>query len=173
MLWFSISYICYSFCDIFLDVLTNRMVNGLLKTAQGPPAGVPTTLVPPQDTTMKSEAMKCLVAILRSMGDWMNKQLRIPDPASPNVESEKNDNDGGNELPQADNNGDESSEASDSHSELSNGISEAASLEQRRAYKIELQVDDTILLVILLSVLGGNVLVTIQLPASPILHCIC
>ena len=74
------------------------MVNGLLKTAQGPPAGVPTTLVPPQDTTMKSEAMKCLVAILRSMGDWMNKQLRIPDPASPIVESEKNDNDGGNEL---------------------------------------------------------------------------
>ncbi|CAD6210421.1 unnamed protein product [Miscanthus lutarioriparius] len=126
-------------CDVHSSNIFERMVNGLLKTAQGPPAGVPTTLVPPQDTTMKSEAMKCLVAILRSMGDWMNKQLRIPDPASPNVESEKNDNDGGNELPQADNNGDESSEASDSHSELSNGISEAASLEQRRAYKIELQ----------------------------------
>ncbi|ONL96028.1 Guanine-nucleotide-exchange protein [Zea mays] len=126
-------------CDVHSSNIFERMVNGLLKTAQGPPAGVPTTLVPPQDTTMKSEAMKCLVAILRSMGDWMNKQLRIPDPASPNVESEKNDNDDGNELPQADNNGDESSEASDSHSELSNGISEAASLEQRRAYKIELQ----------------------------------
>jgi brefeldin A-inhibited guanine nucleotide-exchange protein len=126
-----------SFC-----FLNNRMVNGLLKTAQGPPAGVPTTLVPPQDTAMKSEAMKCLVAVLRSMGDWMNKQLRIPDPDSPTVESEKNDNDGGNEVLQTDNNGDESSEASDSHSELSNGISEAASLEQRRAYKMELQVDD-------------------------------
>ena len=117
------------------------MVNGLLKTAQGPPAGIPTTLVPPQDTTMKSEAMKCLVSILRSMGDWMNKQLRIPDPDSPKVESEQNDNDGGNEFPQTENNGDASSEASDSHSELSNGVSEAASLEQRRAYKMELQVD--------------------------------
>nr|CAB3496502.1 unnamed protein product [Digitaria exilis] len=126
-------------CDVHSSNIFERMVNGLLKTAQGPPAGVPTTLVPPQDATMKSEAMKCLVAILRSMGDWMNKQLRIPDPASPNVESEKNDNEAGNELPQTDNNGDESSEASDSHSELSNGISEAASLEQRRAYKMELQ----------------------------------
>ncbi|CAL4921758.1 unnamed protein product [Urochloa decumbens] len=126
-------------CDVHSSNIFERMVNGLLKTAQGPPAGVPTTLVPPQDTAMKSEAMKCLVAILRSMGDWMNKQLRIPDPASPNVESEKNDNDVGNELSQMDNNGDESSEASDSHSELSNGISEAASLEQRRAYKMELQ----------------------------------
>jgi brefeldin A-inhibited guanine nucleotide-exchange protein len=120
-------------------------VTGLLKTAQGPPAGVPTTLVPPQDSTMKSEAMKGLVAILRSMGDWMNKQLRIPDPDSPTVESEKNDNDGRNEVHQTDNNGDECSEASDSHSELSNGISEAVSLEQRRAYKMELQVDDSAL----------------------------
>jgi brefeldin A-inhibited guanine nucleotide-exchange protein len=117
------------------------MVNGLLKTAQGPPAGTPTSLVPPQDTTMKSEAMKCLVSILRSMGDWMNKQLRIPDPDSPKVESEQNDNDGGNEFPQTENNGDASSEVSDSHSELSNGVSEAASLEQRRAYKMELQVN--------------------------------
>ncbi|TVU47740.1 hypothetical protein EJB05_07349, partial [Eragrostis curvula] len=126
-------------CDVHSSNIFERMVNGLLKTAQGPPAGVATTLVPPQDTTMKSEAMKCLVAILRSMGDWMNKQLRIPGPDSPVVESEKNDNDGGNEVHQTDNNGDESSEASDSHSELSNGISEAASLEQRRAYKMELQ----------------------------------
>lgn len=122
-------------------ILDYRMVNGLLKTAQGPPAGVSTTLVPPQDTTMKSEAMKCLVAILRSMGDWMNKQLRIPDPDSPKVESEQNDNDGGHEISHTEDNGDECSEASDSHSEMSNGVSEAASLEQRRAYKMELQVD--------------------------------
>ncbi|KAL6648463.1 hypothetical protein ACP70R_012687 [Stipagrostis hirtigluma subsp. patula] len=126
-------------CDVHSSNIFERMVNGLLKTAQGPPAGVATTLVPPQDATMKSEAMKCLVAILRSMGDWMNKQLRIPDPGSPVVESEKNDSEGGTELPQTDNNVDESSEASDTHSELSNGISEAASLEQRRAYKMELQ----------------------------------
>uniref|UniRef100_A0ACD5TW08 Uncharacterized protein n=1 Tax=Avena sativa TaxID=4498 RepID=A0ACD5TW08_AVESA len=126
-------------CDVHSSNIFERMVNGLLKTAQGPPAGIPTTLVPPQDTTMKSEAMKCLVSILRSMGDWMNKQLRIPDLDSPKVESEQNDNDGGNEFPQTENNGDASSEVSDSHSELSNGVSEAASLEQRRAYKMELQ----------------------------------
>uniref|UniRef100_A0ACD5XJH9 Uncharacterized protein n=1 Tax=Avena sativa TaxID=4498 RepID=A0ACD5XJH9_AVESA len=126
-------------CDVHSSNIFERMVNGLLKTAQGPPAGIPTTLVPPQDTTMKSEAMKCLVSILRSMGDWMNKQLRIPDLDSPKVDSEQNDNDGGNEFPQTENNGDASSEVSDSHSELSNGVSEAASLEQRRAYKMELQ----------------------------------
>nr|AAM00191.1 guanine nucleotide-exchange protein GEP2 [Oryza sativa] len=126
-------------CDVHSSNIFERMVNGLLKTAQGPPAGVSTTLVPPQDTTMKSEAMKCLVAILRSMGDWMNKQLRIPDPDSPKVESEQNDNDGGHEISHTEDNGDECSEASDSHSEMSNGVSEAASLEQRRAYKMELQ----------------------------------
>ncbi|VAI07738.1 unnamed protein product [Triticum turgidum subsp. durum] len=127
-------------CDVHSsNIFERRMVNGLLKTAQGPPAGIATTLVPPQDTTMKSEAMKCLVSILRSMGDWMNKQLRIPDPDSPKIESEQNDNDGGNEFPQTDINGDASSEVSDSHSEVSNGVSEAASLEQRRAYKMELQ----------------------------------
>ncbi|KAG8074252.1 hypothetical protein GUJ93_ZPchr0006g44990 [Zizania palustris] len=126
-------------CDVHSSNIFERVVNGLLKTAQGPPAGVATTLVPPQDTTMKSEAMKCLVAILRSMGDWMNKQLRIPDPDSPKVESEQNANDGGHELPHTEDNGDESSETSDSHSEMSNGVSEAASLEQRRTYKMELQ----------------------------------
>lgn len=126
-------------CDVHSSNIFERMVNGLLKTAQGPPAGIATTLVPPQDTTMKSEAMKCLVSILRSMGDWMNKQLRIPDPDSPKIESEQNDNDGGNEFPQTEINGDASSEVSDSHSEVSNGVSEAASLEQRRAYKMELQ----------------------------------
>ena len=58
------------------------MVNGLLKTAQGVPPGVMTTLLPPQEATLKLEAMKSLVAVLKSMGDWMNKQLRIPDPHS-------------------------------------------------------------------------------------------
>lgn len=117
------------------------MVNGLLKTAQGPPPGVSTTLVPPQDTAMKSEAMKCLVAILRSMGDWMNKQLRIPDPNSPKTEIEENDAESGNELPLTNGNaGEETAEATDSQSEASNGVPEAVSIEQRRAYKLELQV---------------------------------
>ncbi|WOL09683.1 hypothetical protein Cni_G18436 [Canna indica] len=167
-------------CDVHSSNIFERMVNGLLKTAQGPPPGTPTTLVPPQDTTMKFEAMKCLVAILRSMGDWMNKQLRIPDPKSqkpeaaypnsqkqeatePNSQnpeaadrhfqkSENTDANGG-ELPLSNGNSDvssetsdrksgntdESAEVSDSHTETTNGSSEVASIEQRRAYKLELQ----------------------------------
>ncbi|URE30228.1 Guanine nucleotide-exchange protein [Musa troglodytarum] len=117
---------------------SERMVNGLLKTAQGPPPGVPTTLIPPQDTTMKFEAMKCLVAILRSMGDWMNKQLRIPDPHSQKTETIDGSG-GSNELTFANGNGDETVEVSDSNSDTPNGTSEVASIEQRRAYKLELQ----------------------------------
>ncbi|URE30223.1 Guanine nucleotide-exchange protein [Musa troglodytarum] len=125
-------------CDIHSSNIFERMVNGLLKTAQGPPPGVPTTLIPPQDTTMKFEAMKCLVAILRSMGDWMNKQLRIPDPHSQKTETIDGSG-GSNELTFANGNGDETVEVSDSNSDTPNGTSEVASIEQRRAYKLELQ----------------------------------
>lgn len=137
----------------FTDIpfLNYRMVNGLLKTAQGPPPGVTTTLVPPQDVTMKSEAMKCLVAILRSMGDWMNKQLRIPDPNSPKTEIEEKENDNSedqSEAPQTNGTTEESSEGTEPSSENASGVpeavpeavSEAVSIEQRRAYKLELQV---------------------------------
>lgn len=117
-----------------------RMVNGLLKTAQGVPPGVVTTLLPPQEATMKLEALRCLVGILRSIGDWMNKQLRIPDPHSIN-KSEVNEN--GSEpgaLPMANGNGEEPVEGSDSQSEASSEASDALTIEQRRAYKLELQV---------------------------------
>lgn len=129
-----------------IPFLNYRVVNGLLKTAQGPPPGVTTTLVPPQDVTMKSEAMKCLVAILRSMGDWMNKQLRIPDPNSPKIEKEEKETDnseGQSEAPQSGTT-EESSEGTEPPSESASGtpeaVSEAVSIEQRRAYKLELQV---------------------------------
>ncbi|CAL9038337.1 unnamed protein product [Musa banksii] len=125
-------------CDVHSSNIFERMVNGLLKTAQGPPPGAPTTLIPPQDTTMKFEAMKCLVAILRSMGDWMNKQLRIPDPQSQKTETIDGSGDS-NELTLANGNGDETAEVSDSNSDTPNGTSEVASIEQRRAYKLELQ----------------------------------
>lgn len=69
-------------CDVNSSNIFERMVNGLLKTAQGVPPGTVTTLLPPQEAAMKLEAMKCLVAVLRSMGDWVNKQLRLPDPYS-------------------------------------------------------------------------------------------
>lgn len=111
------------------------MVNGLLKTAQGVPHGVASTLLPPQDITMKLEAMKCLVAILKSMGDWMNKQLRIPDPHSTKkLEQTDNTTDVGNPpIENGTTNENGPVEGSDSHSD-------ASTIEQRRAYKLELQV---------------------------------
>lgn len=119
------------------------MVNGLLKTAQGVPAGGPTTLLPPQEATMKLEAMKCLVAVLKSMGDWANKQLRIPDPHSTKkIESVENSTELGS-LPIANGNSDEAIEGSESPSEASSEGSDALTIEQRRAYKLELQVNRT------------------------------
>ncbi|KAJ4949976.1 hypothetical protein NE237_026808 [Protea cynaroides] len=126
-------------CDVNSSNIFERMVNGLLKTAQGVTPGTATTLLPAQDATMKLEAIKCLVAILRSMGDWMNKQLRIPDPHSPTkLETDEKSPETGT-IPMANGNGDEPAEASDSHSETSSEISDVPSIEQRRAYKLELQ----------------------------------
>lgn len=124
-------------CDVNSSNIFERMVNGLLKTAQGVPPGVATTLLPPQEATLRVEAMKCLVAILRSMGDWMNKQLRIPDPHSAKrIEQTENNTD---LHGMANGNGDEPVEGSDPHTEPSNESSDALTIEQRRAYKLELQ----------------------------------
>ncbi|KAK8587923.1 hypothetical protein V6N13_086883 [Hibiscus sabdariffa] len=126
-------------CDVNSSNIFERVVNGLLKTAQGVPSGTATTLLPPQEATMKLEAMKCLVAILKSMGDWMNKQLHIPDPHSAKrLEAFENSPEPGN-VPMANGNGDEAVEGSDSHSEASSEASDALTIEQRRAYKLELQ----------------------------------
>lgn len=120
------------------------MVNGLLKTAQGVPPGVSTTILPPQEATLKLEAMKCLVAILKSMGDWMNKQMRIPDPhSSKKSEAVDNGHETGDFL-MANGNGEEPVEGSDTHPELSNEGSDVSTIEQRRAYKLELQVSKCI-----------------------------
>ncbi|CAN6466526.1 unnamed protein product [Victoria cruziana] len=125
-------------CDVHSSNIFERIVNGLLKTAQGVPPGVATTLLPPQEYTLKVEAMKCLVAILRSMGDWMNKQLRIPDSYTlKSSESEENNREGTPELPNGDS--EKPTDGVDSHSEPVSEVSEAAALEQRRAYKLELQ----------------------------------
>lgn len=117
-----------------------RMVNGLLKTAQGVPPGVSSTLQPPQDASMKLEAMKCLVAILKCMGNWMNKQLRIPDvQSSKKLDVADNGSDTGS-PPYLNGNVDEPIEGSDTQSEASGEVSDVSTLEQRRAYKLELQV---------------------------------
>ncbi|XP_027353413.1 brefeldin A-inhibited guanine nucleotide-exchange protein 2-like [Abrus precatorius] len=125
-------------CDVNSSNIFERMVNGLLKTAQGVPPGVTTTVLPPQEATLKLEAMKCLVAVLKSMGDWMNKQLRIPDPHSgKKVEAVDNGHEAGG-LPMVNGN-EEPVEGSDTHSETSNEVFEVSTIEQRRAYKLELQ----------------------------------
>ncbi|KAF8412361.1 hypothetical protein HHK36_000325 [Tetracentron sinense] len=126
-------------CDVNSSNIFERMVNGLLKTAQGVPAGAATTLMPPHDTTMKLEAMKCLVSILRSMGDWMNKQLRIPDPHSPKKLEASDDSPESGSLSMSNGNVDEPIEGSDSHSDTSSEVSDVSTIEQRRAYKLELQ----------------------------------
>ncbi|KAJ7962227.1 Brefeldin A-inhibited guanine nucleotide-exchange protein [Quillaja saponaria] len=126
-------------CDVNSSNIFERMVNGLLKTAQGVPPGVATSLLPPQEATLKLEAMKCLVEVLKSMGDWMNKQLRIPDPHSTKkFELADNSSEPGT-LPMGNGNGEEPIEGSDSHSETSNEVSDVSNIEQRRAYKLELQ----------------------------------
>ncbi|KAE8693794.1 Brefeldin A-inhibited guanine nucleotide-exchange protein 4 [Hibiscus syriacus] len=103
------------------------------------PSDVATTLLPPQEATMKLEATKCLVAILKSMGNWMNKQLRIPDPHSAKrFEAVENNPEPAN-VPMANGNGDEAVEGSDSHFEVSSEASDTLPIEQHRAYKLELQ----------------------------------
>ncbi|KAJ6879216.1 hypothetical protein NC652_032708 [Populus alba x Populus x berolinensis] len=126
-------------CDVNSSNIFERMVNGLLKTAQGAPPGTATTLLPPQEVTMKLEAMKCLVGILKSMGDWMNKQLRIPDPHSTKKPDAAENSPEPGSLPMANGNGDEPVDGLDSHSETSTEASDVSTIEQRRAYKLELQ----------------------------------
>lgn len=116
------------------------MVSGLFKTAQGALPGVATTLVPAQDAIMKLEAMRCLVAILRSMGDWMNKQMRIPDAYSSKlIENISSSAENISDLPMVNGIVENPLEKLDSET-VNVGVPEAASLEQRLAYKLELQV---------------------------------
>ncbi|GKU88361.1 hypothetical protein SLEP1_g2637 [Rubroshorea leprosula] len=126
-------------CDVNSSNIFERMVSGLLKTAQGVPPGTATTLLPPQEVTMKLEAMKCLVAILRSMGNWMNKQFRIPDPHSTKrFEAVENISEPVS-PPMANGSGDEAVEGSETPSEASSEATDVLTIEQRRAYKLELQ----------------------------------
>lgn len=141
-----------------------RMVNGLLKTAQGVPNGAETSLNPVQDAAFKLAAIKCLVGVLRSMGNWLNRQLRLTE-SSPYVKF----NDGEEstsetvdtistataEVPAATGSekGEENAEKTDDKIGEKNGeasstsgsrpteeTSEAATFEQRRAHKLEVQV---------------------------------
>lgn len=126
-----------------------RMVNGLLKTAEGVPNGAETSLNPVQDAALQLAAIKCLVGVLRSMGNWLNRQLRLTD-SSPYIKSndgEENTSEAGDTASapalgsetgeESVQNGDASST---SESRPAEETSEAATFEQRRAYKLEVQV---------------------------------
>ncbi|XP_022727319.1 brefeldin A-inhibited guanine nucleotide-exchange protein 1-like isoform X3 [Durio zibethinus] len=112
-----------------------RIVNGVLKTALGPPPGSTTTLSAVQDITFRHESVKCLVGIIKSMGAWMDQQLKIGDSdlhrsfqsdTSVEIHSTPAAEDGA--VPDC-----------DLHPEMNSELSDTATLEQRRAYKIELQ----------------------------------
>ncbi|KAK6916847.1 Mon2/Sec7/BIG1-like, HUS domain [Dillenia turbinata] len=112
-------------CDVDSPNIFERTVNGLLKTALGLPPGSTTTLSPAQDITFRFESVKCLVSIIKSMGTWMDQQLRIGDsyPAKGFENDSLADNQpalNGGVIPDHELN-------SETNSELSN----AATLEQR------------------------------------------
>lgn len=102
----------------------------------GPPSGSTTTLSPVQDITFRHEAVKCLVCIVKSMGTWMDQQLRLG--YSNLAKSYESDTSSESHLSQ---NGEEITVSDpEVHSEVNSEGSDAATLEQRRAYKIEIQV---------------------------------
>ncbi|KAL4346705.1 hypothetical protein GQ457_17G004310 [Hibiscus cannabinus] len=122
-------------CDVDSPNIFERIVNGLLKTAQGPPPGSTTTLSAVQDITFRHESVKCLVGIIKSMGDWMDQQLKIGDSDLP--KGFESDTSAESHLaPLAE---DGAVPDCDLHPEINSELSDAAALEQRRAYKIELQ----------------------------------
>ncbi|KAL9417374.1 hypothetical protein AB3S75_040370 [Citrus x aurantiifolia] len=122
-------------CDVDSPNIFERIVNGLLKTALGPPPGSTTSLSPAQDIAFRYESVKCLVSIIRSMGTWMDQQLRIGETCLPKG-SETDSSIDNNSIP----NGEDGSVPDyEFHAEVNPEFSDAATLEQRRAYKIELQ----------------------------------
>jgi brefeldin A-inhibited guanine nucleotide-exchange protein len=112
-------------------------VNGLVKTALGVPPGTATSLSPAQDQTFRIESVKCLATVIKSMGLWMDQQLKIGDFTPKSVETDSAHSvDGFGSFSVEEGSGsDFDSSISDSGSELS----DTTTLEQRRVYKLELQ----------------------------------
>ncbi|PON75206.1 Coatomer beta subunit [Parasponia andersonii] len=122
-------------CDVDSPNIFERIVNGLLKTALGPPSGSTTTLSPAQDITFRHESVKCLVGIVKSMGAWMDQQLRLGDSYLP--KSHESDTSVENHLTQ--NGEDGTISDNELHPEVNSEVSDTSTLELRRAYKIEMQ----------------------------------
>ncbi|XP_047311695.1 brefeldin A-inhibited guanine nucleotide-exchange protein 1-like isoform X2 [Impatiens glandulifera] len=112
-----------------------RTINGLLKTALGPPPGSTTTLSSSQDATFRLESVNCLVKVIESMGTWMDQQLKIRD-SSP-LKGSFSDSSSVSHMASI---GEEGILVdAELNTEANSEISDAALLEQRRAYKLELQ----------------------------------
>ncbi|EPS69736.1 hypothetical protein M569_05025 [Genlisea aurea] len=120
-------------CDVEAPNLFERTVNGLLKTALGPPTGSSTTLSTAQDSTFRHESVSCLVGIIRSMASWMDQQLKAGDINPLRC------SDNGNLVENASPIEDATVSDSELHSESNLEFSDTASLEQRRAHKLEIQ----------------------------------
>ncbi|MBA0687959.1 hypothetical protein Goari_005772, partial [Gossypium aridum] len=121
-------------CDVDSPNIFERIVNGLLKTALGPPSGSTTTLSAVQDVTFRHESVKCLVGIIKSMGAWMDGQLKIGHSDSP----KSFENDTSAESHSTSTAEDGTLADCELHPEMNSELSDAATVEQRRAYKIEL-----------------------------------
>ncbi|EOA15892.1 hypothetical protein CARUB_v10003979mg [Capsella rubella] len=124
-------------CDVDSSNILERIVNGLLKTALGPPTGSSTTLSPAQDSTFRNDSVKCLVNIAKAMGNWMDQQLKVSETVWPK---------GSQVYASMDSNAGQIGELEgtisdcDSQPDTTNPEAyDASMLEQRRAYKIELQ----------------------------------
>ncbi|KAK2665759.1 hypothetical protein Ddye_004333 [Dipteronia dyeriana] len=122
-------------CDVDSPNIFERIVNGLLKTALGPTPGSTTTLSSAQDITFRHESVKCLVSIIKSMGAWMDQQLRIGDTCL----HKSSDGETSTDNHSVPNGEDGAVPDYELHAEVNSELSDAATLEQRRAYKIELQ----------------------------------
>ncbi|KAM0918975.1 hypothetical protein ACQ4PT_008410 [Festuca glaucescens] len=118
-------------CDVDAPNIFERIVNGLLKTALGVPDGSTTTLTVAQDQTFRIESVKCLATVIKSMGSWMDQQLRIGESSEVLSSVDNHNIQNGEEGTGMDHDMQSESSSSD--------VSDSSSLELRRAYKIELQ----------------------------------
>ncbi|KAG6502244.1 brefeldin A-inhibited guanine nucleotide-exchange protein 1-like isoform X1 [Zingiber officinale] len=121
-------------CDVNAPNIFERFVNGLLKTALGVPVGSVSSLSAAQDTTLRNESVKCLTGVIKSMSIWMDQQLRIGDFAPQSL-----DNQPSAEILAA-LIGEEAGVLDyDLNSDANHELYDTATLEQRRAYKLEFQ----------------------------------
>ncbi|KAK4401299.1 Brefeldin A-inhibited guanine nucleotide-exchange protein 1 [Sesamum angolense] len=90
-------------------------------------------ICPAQDTTVCHESVKCLVIIIKSLGTWMDQQLKVERANPPKISNDENLTENMNLS--------EDAKFSDCElpSEAKSEFTDAATLEQRRAYKLEIQ----------------------------------